>query len=142
MDNYQTPIRKSAEALGNTALTSLQKTMGRVSSAVNTNLKMNPTIKPVIDLTEVRKGARGIGGLLTPPTLNVSGAYAKASSLAVQTRANEEATVETKTGAKPSSGDHITFNQYNNSPKALSSAEIYRKTNNQMSQLKKKEAGV
>jgi hypothetical protein len=143
MDNYQTPIRKSAEALGSTALTSLQKTMSKVGSAVDTNLKMSPTIKPILDLSDIRKGSGQIGGMLGRPALSVSGAYAKASSLATSARANEEADVLSKTAAIPASGDTITYNQYNNSPKELSPAEIYRRTNNQIAQLKKKkEAAV
>jgi hypothetical protein len=31
----------------------------------------------------------------------------------------------------------VNYNQYNNSPKSLSAAEIYRQTNNQLSRTKK-----
>jgi hypothetical protein len=31
----------------------------------------------------------------------------------------------------------VTYNQYNSSPKALAAAEIYRRSNNQISKLKK-----
>jgi hypothetical protein len=55
-------------------------------------------------------------------------AHAKAQQIAQQ---NADAA-----GTTPAQETNVTFNQYNNSPKALSDIDIYRQTNNQISKAK------
>ena len=142
IDNYGDKVAKSAAGMGEGALGALSKSLKGMDSALNMNLDGRPTIRPILDLTDVKKSAGGIGGMLKPPALTVSGAYANASSLAANARAIEEAAMVSKTAATPETGTTVVYNQYNNSPQALSPAEIYRRTNNQISQLKNRKVTV
>lgn len=123
-------VEKAAASVGSGALTSLRKSLSAIDIAAD--IDMAPTIRPVLDLSAIKEDSRLIGGMIAPSALAVKGSYAKASFLSDSSRANQEAMLDKGT-ATPSSGDNITFIQNNNSPKALSSAEIYRKTNNQIS---------
>lgn len=130
-------IESAGKKMGEAALYSTQKSISKIASAVATNMELSPVITPVIDLSNVRKGASLANGLLQTPKLSVDNNYAVASSLSSAYRENEEAREEevTVTGQGV---QNITLNQYNSSPKALSNAEIYRRTKNGVSTLKGK----
>jgi tape measure domain-containing protein len=128
-------VAKAAASVGDGALTAMQKSLSNLKNAVATDIQFNPSIKPVLDLSAVRKDSALIGGMLTPPTLKVDDSYAYASSIATSQRDYEEAQSEDNGGS--TGGDTYIFNQTNNSPKALTEAEIYRQTNNQLSIVKK-----
>jgi len=134
-------VEKSSAELGAMALETLKATMSDIADAVMMDVDSQPTIRPVLDLTEVRKSAGQLGGMLTPPTLSVDGSYAKATTLLARERANREATDATAE-VLSKSGDQLTYNQYINSPKAVSNAEIYRGTKNQLSVSKLKKKGA
>lgn len=78
-------------------------------------------IMPVVDLTHTQK--RFQDAIAAKESKRVA-ALAAASHLTSRQISDREASAPQKS---------ITFNQYNSSPKALSSAEIYRQTNNQIS---------
>jgi len=131
-------VTQAGKYVGQSALTATKKAMANISSAVANDMSMNPTIRPVLDLSAIRKDATLISGLLTPPalTLEKSVAYASQAQMSgfeAQESANQ---VEYERWAESRGGD-VYFSQTNNSPKALSNAEIYRKTNNQLSVAKK-----
>lgn len=141
IDNYQGRVEKSSAALGEVAFKSLRSSMGKMKLGGGPNL--NPTIKPVLDLSNIKRDSNQIGSMLKTPTLSVKGAYATASTLSSQQRANEEAAANSKTAvAEARYGDNITFIQNNNSPKALPAADIYRRTNSQIATLKRKKEEV
>lgn len=128
-------VTRAAENVGQGALTAMQKTLSNLKSAVATDMEFAPTIKPVLDLSNVQKNSALIGGMLTPPTLKVDDSYAYAASIATSQREFEDSYGDDN-GDNPA-GDTYNFYQTNNSPKALSAAEIYRQTNNQLSVVKK-----
>lgn len=122
-------------AIGDTMLHAVKKSISKMASDVNMDLDMSPTIRPVLDLSEVKKDATLIGSMLTPPTLTVEDSHASAANASSMFRANQE-------GSDPESNSStaarsVSFTQYNYSPKALSQAEIYRRTRNQLSEAKK-----
>ena len=86
------------------------------------------SITPTLDLSEINARSSALANMFT------------GRQIAVQARADEQqAEMMTQLGnilaeqnAEPRS---ITFNQTNNSPKALSRTEIYRQTRNAFSQL-------
>jgi hypothetical protein len=132
-------VAKAATSLGTTALDGLKKSMSGVGDILSDDMGMNmsPTIRPVLDLSAVKKEAGGMSSIFDVPRLTVDAMYGKAASLAVAARTNREATVKNEEAVTSSSSEEkVVFNQFNNSPKALSNAEIYRKTNNQLSKIK------
>ena len=57
-------VSKSSEGIANSAYKAVSRTIGAVTEAMNTNVDMNPTITPVLDLTNIQNGSRTIGSLL------------------------------------------------------------------------------
>lgn len=129
-------VTRAAENVGDGALTAMQKSLSQLKNAVATDMEFAPTIRPVLDLSNVQRNSALIGGMLTPPTLKVDDSYAYAASIAESQREFEESRNNGDDDDSPK-GDVINFTQINNSPKALSAAEIYRQTNNQLSTVKK-----
>ena len=123
----------ATEKASSTAATSMMEAFRRsiddMSSLVDTDLiDFTPTIRPVLDLDQVRRQAPGINGLFDvgiDPTFN----RGQATSSALLEEALAKIQGET---AVPVTKKYE-FKQYNNSPKALSSSEIYRNTKNLIS---------
>lgn len=132
-------VTKAAASVGNAALDTLKKTMSGIGSAASGDVDMTPTIRPVLDLSAIKKDSSLIDGMLGTPTLAVASSYNKAAALSTDDRVRRESSASTNVEAVTSapSGDQYTFVQNNNSPKALSNAEIYRQTNNQLSVMKR-----
>lgn len=123
-------VGKASERMGKTALSSMKSSLAAIGDGLSTNIDINPTIRPVLDLSDIKKNSGLIGGMLTPPHLAVEGSYAKASSLIARERTNQEV-ASSASETITQTGD--TFVQNNYSPKALTPAEIYRNTKNQLS---------
>lgn len=126
-------VENAAADTGKTAVDSLRKSMSGFSDLVTGPVNMRPVITPVLDLSSIKKNAGQIGSVLGRQDISVDSAYSKAAvianaRMAAQEVADAQASVETPAP--------VTFNQYNNSPTALSSSEIYRQTNNQLSRAK------
>lgn len=129
-------VTRAAENVGKGALTAMQKSLSNIKNAVATDMEFAPTIRPILDLSNVQKNSALIGGMLTPPTLKVDDSYAYAASIATSQREYADARNAGDDDVRPS-GNTYNFTQNNNSPKALPAAEIYRQTNNQLSVVKK-----
>jgi tape measure domain-containing protein len=131
-NNRRDLVTQSAIGLGESALAAMKTVIARIGDAVSSNVDMTPTISPVLDLSSIKKDASLIGGLLETPTLTLDSSYNTAASVSAAYSASQE--------ANPSSGvgndtptTVLSFVQNNNSPKNLSSVEIYRQTKNQLS---------
>ena len=57
-------VYSSAHSLGETAISSISSTVSKISEAINTDIDTQPTIRPVLDLSDVTAGAGTISGLL------------------------------------------------------------------------------
>lgn len=77
-----TSINSAGTNIGSAAIDSLKKTISDISNAVNGNIDMTPTIRPVIDLTDVESGAKNISSLLgNTPSINSDTSITRASSI-------------------------------------------------------------
>ena len=124
---YSKLASAAADAVGNDTIYTLKTTLDKIGSNIS-NVDMVPTITPVLDLTNVRKQASSIGDLLAASPLSVTATARSAEDTA--------SIYDSKKSSGPddsSSQGDITFNQYNSSPKAISDADIYRQTKNQIS---------
>lgn len=124
-------IEKAGTKVGNVALNAVRESLSELKNAVATDMDYNPTIRPILDMSAFKKGAAGIDGMLTPPSLKVDDSYAMANRLALQQEAVAEELELRGDDDRPSGGD--TYIQNNYSPKNLSPAEIYRNTKNLIS---------
>jgi hypothetical protein len=128
--NMSGSVEKAAESTGTAAVESLRKSLSGFSDLVTHDVDIQPVITPILDLSSVKKDAGAIGGMLSTKQIAIDSAYAKARYVAAG-YAKNQAALSQGTEQLPTSS--VTFNQTNTSPKALSSAEIYRQTKNQLS---------
>lgn len=138
MTEYSGLVDKAAVGVGETAVNSMRQSMSNVGSFMEDQMDFEPNIRPVLDLSDIQDKSRKLGSLLTPPTLELNGSYAKAASLVERERANREAAASSSdiSGEAVRDGDVYNFNQTINSPKAISAAETYRGTRSLISMAK------
>lgn len=127
-------VTKAASDIGDEALVSLRDSLSDISKVMLGEIDANPVITPVLDLSAVRKESAKMGALLDTP-LSLDGAYSTAKSASAAYRNNQATKIESSPAG---SSSEFTFIQNNTSPKALSQAEIYRQTKNQLSVVKTK----
>ncbi len=97
---------------------------------------LDPTITPVLDLSLVEEKARTLGDLLGIDSLSTDLSYINAQAIATTTK--ETPNTDDAVGG----GDtYLNFVQNNNSPKALSTGDIYRGQKSQIA-LARKELGL
>lgn len=137
-DNTEQGIA-AATTMATDTVDALSKGFGNTKDIWNNAFGENadPTIKPVLDLSQVEEQAGRLddilpkeeiaGTLTTTATAQLAGRVVTSTP----TKLNDTAASETY-----NQGTSLVFNQYNNSPKALSEAEIYRQTRNQIEQVK------
>lgn len=131
-------VERAGKQVGETALYATKKSLSNIASAVASDMNMTPSIRPVLDLSAIKKDSALIGGMLTPPSLKLDNSvvYASQAQMAGYEAQKSADDVEFEQWKAARGGD-VNFYQTNNSPKALTNAEIYRKTNNQLSVAKK-----
>jgi len=126
---------QAAADVGNGMINSMGKTLDGLSKVLGSDLiDFNPTITPVLDLTQIKKDASDINNLLSLPTFDVSGSYNSAKNAGSGFEANRS---ESADGSGGSSGTTYNYTQNNTSPKALDDIEIYRQTKNLISTTQK-----
>ena len=57
-------VKDSVASMASTAITATKSTMGTILDALSADMDAQPTIRPVIDLSDVRTGANAINGML------------------------------------------------------------------------------
>lgn len=127
-ENVNTSVTTVADDMVNTMVNSLKA----VPSAITDALDMNPVIAPILDLTNIQQGAATMGSMLNVVPITAAASYGQASAISAgQNTVQSDLDAVAATGAT-----QVIFNQTNNSPEALSPAEVYRQTKNQLSQAK------
>lgn len=129
-------VVKSAKDLGSSTIDILKKSISNISEALSNEVDMDPTIRPILDLSMVKKDALKIDSIISPGNIRPKYSYDRANGISVESDASKNQIMNDNT-QPPKSGDTITFNQTNTSPKALSNAEIYRQTKNQLATVRK-----
>jgi hypothetical protein len=123
-------VKDAAAGVGDGAAEALTKSLAGISESVQNGINTDVTITPVLDLSQVRKDASEIDDLSNVVPITAAASYGQASAISEEARAAAEA----QASAQP--GIEIKLEQNNTSPKALDEVEIYRRTNNQLSQVK------
>ncbi len=129
-------VAKAATSVGLLALDTLKESLSDVGSTISGEFDMQPVIRPVLDLSAVKRDSGLISKILPESTLSVEGSYSKAISISDSDRANREAALADNTNTEPVEPRTVKLEQYNYSPKALSDIEIYRQTKNLLSTAK------
>jgi tape measure domain-containing protein len=125
-------VETASEGVGKTAIESLKNTLTGISGLVNDNVNLNPVITPVLDLTDVKKSAATLGNAFGNTPVRITASVSSANAAANGFQDN----LDNRPGG-PDDGQapmtELNYTQINNSPKALSTADIYRQTKNQLS---------
>lgn len=135
IERYTGMVENSAELMGVSALNSMRKSISGIADLVGQNVDIRPTITPVLDLTGVQRDAKALGNILGVAPISATASYDGAATLANRYAAATASTGSDKVASTATPGT-VSFTQINNSPKALSEAEIYRQTQNQLSTIK------
>jgi len=133
LTKYSGVVTSASEDVGKTALTTITKTLSGLGNAVSGDIDMTPVITPVLDLSLIRKDAETIGSMFRTTPISLEGTIRSAKDASAGFEDNRQTATDNEADSR--GGDTI-YNQYNTSPKALSSAEIYRQTKNQLSKAK------
>ena len=126
----QTNIEDASVGMGKTAYDAMAKALNGVNELLEDDPSFKPEIKPILDLTEMEKQAKGINNFM--PAIGVTAQAANAA------RPPAPIAVDTSDTKSQNGVTNITFNQTNNSPEALDAATIYRNTNTQLAMAKDK----
>lgn len=118
------------EKMGNDILSKLLETNAAISAGLAENMQFQPSVRPVVDLTDVAQGASVMRDILTGSPLNLDTAMNRSSLIANSLRSGFLDT-EGNNGNQ-AKGPTIEYTQNNYSPKALSPIDIYRQTKNQL----------
>lgn len=137
-DNTEQGIA-AATTMATDTVDALSKGFGNSKDIWNNAFGENadPTIKPVLDLSQVEEQAGRLDEIL--PKEEIAGTLTTTATAQLAGRVVTSTPVKSNdiaAGETYNQGTSLVFNQYNNSPKALSEAEIYRQTRNQIEQVK------
>lgn len=72
LDNNAYRVSRSATNIADSAITAMQSSISMIANAVNDNIDAQPTIRPVLDLSNVEAGARSLNGMLGSSQLSAS----------------------------------------------------------------------
>jgi tape measure domain-containing protein len=112
------------------AVAAMNKAISDISAAADV-IDHNPTITPILDLTQIQKDADQLGSMLNVVPITAAASFGQAAAIS-RDQAAAQAVADTAATAE----SVIKFEQNNYSPESLSSIEIYRQTKNQISQAK------
>ena len=126
--DYSDAVVNSVDTVSQKALNAMKQSIAMISSAVDENMDAQPTIRPILDLSDLRANAGKIDSVFSRNrALSISSSMAQKGEV--------EGDLE---GASTSrTGNSFIFTQNNYSPKALSRVDIYRQTKNQFSALER-----
>lgn len=130
VENTGERVAEAGENMSNAAYDAMAKAIGGVNELLEDDPSFKPEIKPILDLTEMQKQAKGINNFL--PAIGVTAQAANAA------RPPAPVAVDNSDKDRQNGVTNITFNQTNNSPEALDAATIYRQTHTQLAMAKDK----
>lgn len=111
--------------LGESSMNGIGEAIQKISDVINSDMDFQPTIRPVLDLSNVKSGVKTIHTMLS-----TNKAYQANTSIGL----NREVELS---GQNVKTGNVYQFTQNNYSPKALSRIDIYRQTRNQFANIER-----
>lgn len=128
ISDYEDASYNAGRNVAYMAKNGLSSAVMRISDLIDSGIDTEPTIRPVLDLSDVENKAVRLNALLSRTQAVKAGAEI--------TEYSHRNGRENQNGIKDSNGNTYTFTQNNYSPKALSRVDIYRQTKNQFSAMK------
>lgn len=72
LGDYEDRVYEASSNMADSARSGLGKAISRIKDTIDSDMDTQPTIRPVLDLSDVESGASAIGNMLTGRTLSVS----------------------------------------------------------------------
>lgn len=117
---------KAGQEIARSSIDGLNDIISRIADYVDADMDVQPTIRPVLDLSAVEAGTGRLNTL-----------FSRNQALSVSTGMNDRVSeMEVQNGESSPTGNTYQFTQNNYSPTALSRIDIYRQTKNQFSAMK------
>lgn len=132
LNDYSKVAEKAAGGVGDKALDTIRVSMSKVGDTISGPINFQPTVTPVLDLTQLSKDATKISGLLDTGIITPTMSFDQVTALAAAAQAAKDAQAETS----PVEVREVKFEQTNVSPRPLNPVEIYRNTKSGISLLK------
>lgn len=124
--DYADKSYDAGTSVAKSAKEGLRNAVSKIGDFIENGIDSQPTIRPLLDLSDVTEGAGRLSALLSRnQAMKISAGMEREGGSVVQNG-----------GTTPTSGNNYNFTQNNYSPKALSRIDIYRQTKNQFSALK------
>lgn len=124
--DYTDKSYDAGASVAKSAKEGLRNAVSKIGDFIENGIDSQPTIRPLLDLSDVSEGANRLSALLSRnQAMKISAGMERDGASVVQNG-----------GTTPASGNNYNFIQNNYSPKALSRIDIYRQTKNQFSALK------
>lgn len=117
--------------MGNAAINGLAKTLMNIDSIISDDINTQPTIRPVLDLSNVEAGTSRLNSL-----------FSRNQAMSISSSLNRVDDAENQNGSKSTTGNIYQFTQNNYSPKALPRTEIYRQTKSQFAAMERMVEGT
>lgn len=132
LDNTAREVEMSARSVGEKAMLALIESLSGVPDILKSGaLDLTPTITPVLDLSKVQQGSAQLDSILATKPMDVNTSYRTARAAGEAFQENQD--IRAANDELDFPGDVTNYTQNNYSPKALTPAEIYRNTKNQLS---------
>ncbi len=128
---------QSSAALADRVRKSFEEIISHIPDTFDGIDEFSPVIRPVLDLTEVQAGAKGIDGMMAVGALDPEVSFSRARTIAT----TDDLTGTEDQTPQPSGPTEVTFEQNIYSPSALSTNDIYRNTKSQIA-LAKEELNI
>ncbi len=123
--DYVSKAYMVSKDMATSAKKGLNSVASKIADYINGNIDTQPTIRPVLDLSNVASGTNSLNAMLS-----------RTKAMSISSDMANHSRGELQNGEMTSTGNTYTFTQNNYSPKALSRLEIYRQTRNQFSMMK------
>ena len=121
----QKDVGKAGSGLGQTSITAMAETISKISEAIDNGIDTEPTIRPVLDLSEIQNGRKKLNRLMPNSLLYSAGnSYALASGI-LRNMPNVMLNGNSSTGA-------ITINNTFNEANSRDGMAIIRQLNREM----------
>jgi len=127
-----TVVNSAVSDMGDSATNTLRDSLKNMAELTANEIDANPVIAPVLDLSDIKAGAKKLADLTNVTPITAAASYSQAASIA-SSRTQAQGT----SASESAPTQEIKFEQNNYSPEALSEVEIYRQTNNQLSQARR-----
>jgi len=89
LTDYESTSYKAGSAMAGSAIDGLANSISKIKSAIDSNVDTNPTIRPVLDLSNIQNGANAIDSMFANRTLDLAGINASHANFNSETNLND-----------------------------------------------------